>query len=116
MSCRVLAASVMFVALLAETSAVANAAGAAPAAVECRWTDEPITIDGRDDEAAWRRAAVIDNFRIPGTGGGKPKTVTHAKLLWDREYLYFFAEMEDHDLYADITEHNGRLWTNDVFE
>ena len=92
------------------------AADAAPTVVECRWTDEPIVIDGRDDEAAWRSAAVIDDFRVPGPAGGKPKTATKAKLLWDREYLYFFAEMEDHDLFADITEHNGRLWMNDVFE
>lgn len=87
-----------------------------PATVECRWVAGPITIDGQDDEPAWRRAAVVDNFRIPGPAGGQPKTGTKAKLLWDRDYLYFFAEMEDHDLYADITEHNGRLWHNDVFE
>jgi hypothetical protein len=36
--------------------------------------------------------------------------------LWDREYLYFFAAMEDTDLYADVTEHDGMTWENDVFE
>ena len=30
--------------------------------------------------------------------------------MWDREYLYFYAEMEDHDLYADVTERNGETW------
>src|SRR5262249_31499831 len=44
------------------------------------------------------------------------RTATRARLLWDREYLYFFADMEDHDLFADVTEHNGRTWSNDVFE
>jgi len=44
------------------------------------------------------------------------KTATKAKLLWDREYLYFFADMEDTDLYADVTEHDGMTWDNDVFE
>ena len=44
------------------------------------------------------------------------RTATTAKLLWDREYLYFFADMEDSDLFADIKEHDGELWTNDVFE
>ncbi|MBI3823495.1 MAG: PQQ-dependent sugar dehydrogenase, partial [Planctomycetes bacterium] len=44
------------------------------------------------------------------------KTKTKAKLLWDRDYIYFFADMEDADLYADIKEHNGMLWYNDVFE
>src|SRR5262249_29706043 len=37
-------------------------------------------------------------------------------LLWDRRYLYFAAEMEDADLYADVKEHNGMTWSNDVFE
>jgi len=44
------------------------------------------------------------------------RTATSAKLLWDREYLYFFAEMEDSDLFADIAKHNAELWKNDVFE
>lgn len=44
------------------------------------------------------------------------RTATTAKLLWDREYLYFHADMEDSDLFADITEHDGGLWKNDVFE
>ena len=45
-----------------------------------------------------------------------PKTATKAKLLWDREYLYFLAEMDDTDLYADVQEHDGMTWDNDVFE
>jgi hypothetical protein len=92
-----------------------KAAESTPTVVECRWTNQPMTIDGLEDEPDWKHAMVIDNFFVPGKGG-KPKTTTKARLLWDREYLYFFAEMEDHDLFADITEHNGRLWQNDVFE
>ena len=38
------------------------------------------------------------------------RTATTAKLLWDREYLYFFADMEDADLFADVTEHDGKTW------
>ena len=87
-----------------------------PTAYECRWTDDPITIDGKADEPAWAHAQVVTDFRIPGPVGGKPQTATKARLLWDREYLYYFAEMEDADLYADIKEHNGAIWTNDVFE
>ena len=46
----------------------------------------------------------------------KPKTATKARLLWDDNYLYFAAEMEDSDLYADVKERNGMTWLNDVFE
>ena len=85
---------------------------------ECRWTDSPITIDGKADEEAWKDAEVIDHFYLPwlGKDARKSRTATKARLLWDREFLYFTAEMEDHDLFADITEHDGKLWDNDVFE
>ena len=44
------------------------------------------------------------------------KTATRARLLWDADALYFFADMDDGDLFADITEHDGHTWNNDVFE
>jgi uncharacterized repeat protein (TIGR03806 family) len=90
----------------------------AATAFECRWADGPISIDGAADEPAWRAAQVIDNFYLPwlGKNAHRAKTATKARVLWDREYFYFFAEMEDHDLFADITDHDGALWNNDVFE
>jgi len=88
-----------------------------PSEYECRFADGPITIDGKADEPAWQHAQVIDHFLIPGQPASKrPRTATKARLLWDRQYLYFFAEMEDHDLFADVTEHDGMCWLNDVFE
>src|SRR5262249_11711185 len=94
------------------------AAAPPPAAYECRWTDTPIVIDGKDDDPAWKHAQVIDNFGQPWEGDKAPKLrgKTRAKLLWDRDYLYFFADMEDQDLFADVTEHDGAIWTNDAFE
>jgi hypothetical protein len=85
---------------------------------ECRWASTPITIDGKAGEEAWKHAQVIDHFYLPWLGkDARPaRTATKAKLLWDREYIYFFADMEDTDLYADVTEHNGMTWENDVFE
>jgi uncharacterized repeat protein (TIGR03806 family) len=82
---------------------------------ECRWADGTIAIDGVADEAAWKAARAVGPFRRPGQGV-EARTATSARLLWDREYLYFYAEMEDLDLYADIRERDGPIWTNDVFE
>ncbi|HYG73753.1 MAG TPA: carbohydrate-binding family 9-like protein, partial [Planctomycetota bacterium] len=95
---------------------VPNAVPATPD--ECRWTEKPPTIDGVADEAEWKYAQTVDNFYLPWLkANARPsKTKTSAKLLWDRENLYFFAEMEDSDIYADITEHDGPMWNNDVFE
>ncbi len=84
---------------------------------ECRFTKAPIKITGKGTDPAWKNAQSIDNFYLPWLEKPRPaKTKTKAKLLWDREFLYFFADMEDADLFADIKEHNGHLWNNDVFE
>ncbi len=88
-----------------------------PSKFECRWADTPITLDGTADEAAWKHAQEIDAFHLAWLD--KPRmsrTKTTAKLLWDRQYLYFAADMEDTDLFADVKEHDGDLWNNDVFE
>jgi uncharacterized repeat protein (TIGR03806 family) len=84
---------------------------------ECRFTDGPITIDGKAEEAAWKHAQVIDKFTLPWLQEPRAaRTATRARLLWDRENLYFFADMDDGDLFADVTEHDGKTWDNDVFE
>jgi uncharacterized repeat protein (TIGR03806 family) len=101
----------------AESASSAVSAASAEPPFECRWADEPITIDGKADEPAWKHAQVIDHFAMPWAGpNALPHTATRARLLWDREYLYFFADMDDSDLYADVTEHDGMTWNNDVFE
>jgi glucose/arabinose dehydrogenase len=89
-----------------------------PTDFECRWAETPITLDGKADEAAWKQAQIIDAFYLPWLGAtARPAiTATKSRLLWDREYLYFFADMEDTDLYADVKEHDGITWNNDVFE
>jgi uncharacterized repeat protein (TIGR03806 family) len=89
-----------------------------PSKFECRWADAPIQIDGTADDMAWKHAEEIDAFHLPWLGdkARMSRTKTTAKLLWDRQYLYFFAEMEDSDLFADLTKHDDMLWLNDVFE
>jgi hypothetical protein len=82
---------------------------------ECRRASGPITIDGAADEDAWKNAAVIDQFQV-GWQQRPALSATRARMLWDDQGLYFFADMDDHDLYADIVEHDGMCWLNDVFE
>ena len=90
-------------------------------AVECRFTEEPPAIDGALDDAAWNQAVTIENFIMPWLGergageAHEPGKATRAKMLWDRENLYVAAELDDADLYADITEHDGDVWENDAF-
>jgi len=86
--------------------------------VECRWADSPIKVDGSADDAAWANAQTITDFRLPWLKD-KPQTPrmkSSAKLLWDHDALYFYAEMDDADLSAKVTQHDGTAWEDDVFE
>lgn len=85
---------------------------------KCFFTEGPIEIDGNAAESAWKLAAPVNDFSMGWARDGKtkPPTATRAKLLWDREHLYFFAELDDADLFAEVTEHDGPTWDNDVFE
>ena len=85
---------------------------------ECRRAAGPIVIDGRAEEPAWQQAQPIGPFRRPWDkqAPGPARTATEARLLWDDQFLYFFADLEDHDLFADILDPDGRTWLNDVFE
>lgn len=81
--------------------------------VECRRATGQIKLDGVLDEEAWKHAQVVAEFASRGRAA---RTKTSVRMLWDDRYLYFAAEMEDHDLYADVKQRNGMIWTNDVIE
>jgi hypothetical protein len=84
-------------------------------AAECRWATSRIRIDGKTDDIAWDKAQLLQDFAVFWQKR-PPKTATKARLLWDDRYLYFTADLEDHDLYADVLQRNAMTWTNDVFE
>lgn len=61
---------------------------------------------------------MIERFSLPWLHkDARPaKTATKARLLWDREYLYFLADMDDADVQAKVRKHDGPTWEDDVFE
>ena len=85
-------------------------------ASEVHWTDHPPSIDGEASESEWKGAATVADFGQHWQGKPGAKSLTKARLLWDREYLYFTAECTDSNVVASITEHDGKLWQTDVFE
>src|SRR6478735_7029015 len=73
---------------------------------ECRWAATPPVIDGALNDPAWAAAQPIESFTsawLPEPQRNAP-TKCKARLLWDRDYLYFSAEMEDTDVFANVTE------------
>jgi hypothetical protein len=82
---------------------------------ECRWATGPIHLNGVLDEIAWDNARPVKDFAVFWQKR-KPATSTTARLLWDRKYFYFCADMQDQDLFALTKERNGMTWEDDVFE
>jgi hypothetical protein len=58
----------------------------------------PIVIDGRFEEGAWANAGWTEDFTdIEGSLKPAPRFRTRAKMLWDDEYFYVFAELFEPD-------------------
>ncbi len=80
-------------------------------------TDEPIEIDGRIDEDAWAKAEWTDYFvDIEGHLKPSPRYRTRAKMLWDDNYFYFAAELEEPNVWATLTERNSVIFHDNNFE
>lgn len=80
-------------------------------------TNGSIKIDGVLDEADWAKAQPTEEFAdISGEGFAKPRFKTTAKMLWDDEYLYIAAEMEEPNVWGDITKHDEVIYYNPDFE
>ena len=71
-------------------------------------TTVPIVIDGKLDEADWKRAeerTMLDAY----TGGETPQKSTF-RMLWDDKFLYVGVYFEDHDAWATYTGEDDPLW------
>ena len=77
----------------------------------------PITIDGKLDDAAWQIAAWTDDFvDIEGDAKPKPRFRTRVKMLWDDEYFYIAAEMEEPHVWGTLTKHDSVIFQDNDFE
>ena len=77
-------------------------------------TTAPIVIDGKLNEADWKRAeerTMVDAY----TGGETPRKSTFG-MLWNDTYLYVGVYFEDHDAWATYTEEDDPLWEEEVLE
>ncbi|MBK1876068.1 carbohydrate-binding family 9-like protein [Pelagicoccus mobilis] len=82
-----------------------------------RIAGEALAIDGKADETAWGHAQWTTDFMdIEGADKQRPRFRTRVKMLWDTEYLYVFAEMEEPHVWGDIVERDAVIFYNNDFE
>ncbi len=83
----------------------------------CRRAAGPVTIDGRPDEPAWQAAAWSDDFQdIEGLRKPAPRFRTRMKMLWDDDYLYIAAVLEEPHVWATLTRHDSVIFHDNDFE
>ena len=88
-----------------------------PAQYVCQRAMWPIIIDGRLFDAAWSQAPWTHSFMdIEGINKPRPRYSTRAKMLWDDDYFYIAAELEEPHVWATLTEHDQIVFHDNDFE
>ncbi len=74
-------------------------------------------IDGRLDDPTWQAVPWTEEFvDIEGDHMPTPRYATRAKLLWDDEYLYVGAHLEEPHVWATLTERDSVIFHDNDFE
>jgi hypothetical protein len=96
---------------------IAQTTPPAPKSYDCFRAATPIKIDGKLDDPAWKKAGWTTDFiDIEGAAKPKPRFRTRVKMLWDDQYLYIAAELQEPDVKATLTQHDSVIFHDNDFE
>ncbi|MFN7829369.1 MAG: carbohydrate-binding family 9-like protein [Acidobacteriota bacterium] len=83
----------------------------------CHRAGGKMVIDGRLAEPDWRMAAATDLFvDIEGAARPQPRFGTRAKMLWDDDYFYIAATMEEPHVWGTLTKRDAVIFHDNDFE
>lgn len=83
----------------------------------CYRAAAPLNIDGRLDENDWTKAEWTDYFvDIEGSLKPEPRLKTHAKMLWDDQFLYIAAFLQEPHVWGTLTERESVIFYDPDFE
>jgi hypothetical protein len=97
-------------------SSAQPAASAKPAAAVLRVapTHQPMKLDGELNEPVWNAASARTGPFVDAQGG-EARPYSDARFLWDADNLYVALYAADDDIRANVTTHDGPVWTDDAF-
>ena len=88
-----------------------------PRGYVCYRAKGPIDVDGKADEASWAAAPWTEDFvDIAGPGKPAPRFRTRAKMLWDDQYFYVYAELREPHVWGTIRKKNDIMFLDNDFE
>ena len=80
-------------------------------------TSGSLTIDGALDEPSWQQAPWTQAFvDIEGDVRPKPRFETRAKMLWDDQYFYVAAYLQESDVWATLKNRDDIIFRDNDFE
>ena len=80
-------------------------------------TTSPIELDGKGDDESWKLADWTVSFvDIEGDKKPLPLWDTKVKMLWDDNYFYFYAKLEEPHIWAKLTERDAVIFHDNDFE
>lgn len=85
-----------------------------PPTYVCGRAESAIVIDGSGDDAAWQGARELSPLR--DIEGAAIPHHCRIKMLWDDEYLYILADMDEEQLWAALKEHDSVIYHDPDFE
>jgi len=89
----------------------------APKGYVCQRAQTPIQVDGRLDDEAWKAAPWTDAFvDIEGSSRPRPRFRTTAKMVWNDEYFYVAALLEEPHVWGTLTAHDSTIFNDNDFE
>ncbi len=83
----------------------------------CYRTPETLLIDGKMDESAWQKAPWSSSFvDIEGDLKPRPTWDTRIKMLWDNNWFYVAAQLEEPHVWARLTQRDTVIFYDNDFE
>ncbi|MDG5800274.1 carbohydrate-binding family 9-like protein [Marinilabiliaceae bacterium ANBcel2] len=78
---------------------------------------DSITTDGKLDEESWQNIPWTEDFQdIEGSLKPDPHYRTRVKMLWDENYFYIAAQLEEPHIWATFTERESIIFHENNFE
>jgi hypothetical protein len=88
-----------------------------PRGYVCVRARTPVLVDGKLDDPAWADAPWSEEFvDIEGIAKPRPRFRTRVKMLWDDQYFYVAAQLEEPHVWANLTQHDSVIFHDNDFE
>ena len=88
-----------------------------PRGYVCYRAQSLVIVDGKLDDNVWQSAPWTDDFvDIEGDLKPRPRFRTRAKMLWDDEFFYIAALLEEPHVWGTLTKHDSVIFNDNDFE